>query len=198
MNIVKDLEETFLKYIDQDLNNRIVIENLIVSLKGLGNIGLMTKKFEQHLKELLVDEEKNEDLKLQVIDTFRKTNCERTRTFFMDIYQNFSQSVEVRISSYQQLMKCPTYITIKEIKSFLMVERVNQVGSFVWSHLSNLMKSELPQKLELQGLLLPQLDDKWKIDVRRFSRNYEYSIFFDEYNFGFAGESNGKTNIYIK
>jgi hypothetical protein len=28
------------------------------------------------------------------------------------------------------------------------------------------------------------------MDFRKFSKNYEYSLFFDEYNFGVTGESN--------
>jgi hypothetical protein len=140
MNIVKHLEKIFTDNLSEDIGSVKRLKKLLVALKGLGNIGLLTRSFEQLLKELLIDEETNDDLKLQVIETFRKTSCENTRHFFMDIYQNFSQSVEVRISSYQQFMKCPNYILIKDLKNFLMKEHVNQVGSFVWSHLSNLMK----------------------------------------------------------
>jgi Domain of unknown function (DUF1943)/Lipoprotein amino terminal region len=186
MNIVKHLEEIVNKHFNGES-----FEKILVALKGLGNIGIMTNQFEKTLKNILVDENENDDLKVQVIETFRKTNCEKTRHFFMDIYQNFSQSVEVRIYSYLNFMNCPSVHEIKEVKNFLIYhERVNQVGSFVWSHLSNLMKTSSPQKVELQGLLLPQLDDKWKIDFRKYSRNYEYSLFFDEYNFGISGESN--------
>jgi len=77
------------------------------------------------------------------------------------------------------------------VKAFLDIEHVNQVGSFVWSHLTNLAKTSSPQKLELQGLLADnKLEDKFKLDFRKFSKNYEYSLFFDEYNFGLTGESN--------
>lgn len=192
MNTVKYLEQMFHSNLKHSSAGHEALKATIVALKGLGNIGILSKSFEQELKEIIVDEDQVEDLKIQIIDTFRKTGCEKTKHFFMDIYQNFSQSVGVRISSYEQFMKCPNYITIKEVKTFLEAERVNQVGSFVWSHLSNLMKTSSPQKLEIQGLLLPELDDKWKIDFRKYSRNYEYSLFFDEYNFGFSGESNGQ------
>lgn len=88
-------------------------------------------------------------------------------------------------------MNCPSYLTIKSVKEFLITENVNQVGSFVWSHLTNLAKTSSPQKVETQGLLADnKLDDKFKMDFRKFSKNYEYSLFFDEYNFGMSGESN--------
>lgn len=88
-------------------------------------------------------------------------------------------------------MKCPNYLNIKQLKAFLLHEPVNQVGSFVWSHLTNLAKTSSPQKVEMQGLLADMLlHEKFNMDFRKFSKNYEYSLFFDEYNFGLSGESN--------
>lgn len=58
--------------------------------------------------------------------------------------------------------------------------------TFVWSHLKNLGESSLPSRVEIQGLLvgnqIPHLEDS--PDFRMFSRNYEQSIFFDQYNAG--------------
>lgn len=191
MNVVRYLEEMANKNLAGNLNDRATNENLLVALKGIGNVGIVSKRFETILKDLMIDELKNDDVKLQAIQVFRKTNCGLTREFFIDIYQNFTQSVETRIASYLQFMKCPSYLTIKQVKTFFPGERVNQVGSFVWSHLTNLAKTSSPQKVELQGLLADnKLDDKFKMDFRKFSKNYEYSLFFDEYNFGLSGESN--------
>lgn len=190
VNIVKYLEDAAKNSLAGDLTDKRVYESLLVSLKGLGNIGIINKSFEAVMKEIVTDDG-NDDVKLQAIQIFRKSNCDRTKDFFMDIYQNFTQSVEVRIASYLQFMKCPSYLTIKQVKAFLPTESVNQVGSFVWSHLTNLAKTSSPTKVELQGLLADnKMDDKFKIDFRKFSKNYEYSLFFDEYNFGLSGESN--------
>jgi hypothetical protein len=56
----------------------------------------------------------------------------------------------------------------------------------VWSHLNNQQQSSLPSRVEIQGLLsghaMPQLPDD--PDFRMFSRNYERSVFFDQYNAG--------------
>lgn len=190
MNAVQYLEDMFAKNLQKDSNSQKLLKNSLVALKGLGNIGILTSRFQQLLKELLLDEDVLDDLKVQIIDTFRKINCEKNKDFFMDIYKNFSASVEVRVSSYLQFMKCPNLMMIRNLKEFLKQESVNQVGSFVWSHLQNLMRTSSPQKIELQGLLLPALDDQWKMDFRKYSRNFEYSLFFEEYNFGLSGESN--------
>lgn len=191
MKIVGYLEEIAIKSLAEDLSDKKTYEKLIASLKGLGNIGLVSRSFQESLKSVIIDELKNDDVKLQIIQVFRKTKCDNTKEFFMDIYRNMTQSVEIRIASYLQLMRCPSYLTIKTIKSFLLSEQINQVGSFVWSHLTNLAKTSSPQKVELQGLLADnKMAKKFKMDFRTFSKNYEYSLFFDEYNFGLSGESN--------
>lgn len=64
------------------------------------------------------------------------------------------------------------------------------VGSFVWSHLNNILKSSIPSRVEVQGLLSDKdLVKKFSSDVRKFSRNYEGSVFFDEYDFGESVQS---------
>lgn len=191
MEIVEFLEHLAIKSLGEDLNEKLTYEKAVVALKGLGNIGIISKTFESFLKQQIVDENVMDDIKLQIVEVFRKTECDRTREFFVDIYQNFTQSVELRIASYLQLMKCPTYKTIKNIRAFLPKEEVNQVASFVWSHLTNLAKTSSPQKIEMQGLLADGRSDVKPIfDFRKFSKNYEYSLFFEEYNFGVSGESN--------
>lgn len=153
MNIVKYLEEIVIANLPKDLSDRKIYEKLMVAMKGIGNIGMVSPLLRKNLEEIIVDESYPDDVKVQAIQLFRKTNCDETRDFFMDIYQNFTLSVEVRITSYIQVMKCPTYLTIKDIKEFLKTEKVNQVGSFVWSFLTNLLKTSSPLKIELQALL---------------------------------------------
>lgn len=130
----------------------------------------------------------------------KKTNLSFNRTYFLNIYQNFEENSELRIASYLQAIRCPDYKTIKLIKWVLTHEEVNQVGSYVWSHLTNLAKSASPVNVEVQGLLVDeQLDTKYKMDIRKFSRNFENSLFFDEYNFGVRSDSNliFGTNSYL-
>jgi Lipoprotein amino terminal region len=153
VNVVKYLERIVSENLPKDLNERKTYEKLLVALKGIGNIGHVSKSLRSELQDIIVDESYSDDIKIQAIQVFRKTQCDQTREYFLDIYQNFTQSVEVRIASYLQLMKCPTYLTVNNIKAFLLNERVNQVGSFVFSHLINMARTSSPQKIELQALL---------------------------------------------
>lgn len=103
MNSVKYLEEKATDRLRGDLSDKKTHKNLMVALKGLGNIGIISKKFENDLKDLIIDEYQKNDVKLQAIEVFRKTDCDKTRDFFADIYQNTTQSVEIRIASYVSL-----------------------------------------------------------------------------------------------
>lgn len=153
MNIVKYLERIVISNLPKDLNDRKTYEKLLVAMKGIGNIGIVSTNLRNNLMEILIDESYSDDVKVQAIQVFRKTNCDESREFFFDIYRNFTQSAEVRINSYLQVMRCPTYLTIKDIKEFMSKEKVNQVGSFVWSYLMNLGKTSSPLKLQMQALL---------------------------------------------
>lgn len=88
-------------------------------------------------------------------------------------------------------MRCPDYRSVKRIKDVLTNEQINQVGSYVWSHLTNLAKSASPVNIETQSLLVDEyLDKKYKLDIRKFSRNFDHSLFFDDYNVGTRVDAN--------
>ncbi|XP_064556915.1 uncharacterized protein Apoltp [Drosophila montana] len=189
--IVNLLETEFLSQFKRYRSDRRQRERLIILLKGLGNIGVISDRFAEQLQLIIKDNVVPVDIRLQSILAFRRVNCLKYRSYFLDIYGNYTFNSELRIYSYLQTMRCPDYIYIGAIKSILEHEQINQVGSFVWSHLTNLAKSNSPVRIEAQGLLLnDELADKFKMDIRKFSRNYEHSLFFDEYNFGTTTDAN--------
>ncbi|XP_055389464.1 uncharacterized protein LOC129618631 [Condylostylus longicornis] len=192
LKIVRKLEEEFSELLQSDLNERRVHERITILLKAIGNIGVMTEDFENKLKSLILMEDNlTTETRLEIVLAFRKFDCNKNKDFFLDIYRNFMLNSEIRILSYLQVMRCPDYLSINEIKRVLETEEINQVGSFVWSHLKNIAKSASPVRVEAQGLLADDdLGNKFRMDIRKFSRNYEYSLFFDEYNFGAEAESN--------
>lgn len=190
--IIVFLEKEFLKHLKTFKNDRRIRDRLIVILKALGNIGFVHEDFENKLKDIISTESYYlTELRLYSVLAFRRADCLKYRPFFMDIYSNMSMNSEIRIYSYIQSMRCPDYQSVSYIMKVLKNEKVNQVGSYVWSHLKNIAKSSSPVRIETQGLLISEdLDDKFKMDMRKFSRNYEHSLFFDEYNFGTATDAN--------
>ncbi|XP_046812149.1 apolipophorins [Lucilia cuprina] len=189
--IVNLLETEFLSLFNMYRGERRTRERMIIILKGLGNIGVMSQPFAAQLQEIITQNITAMEIRLQAVIAFRRVDCMAYREFFMESYANYTLNSEIRIFSYLQAMRCPDYLSISRIKSILEYEEINQVGSFVWSHLKNLAKSSSPIRIEAQGLLLnDDLSDKFKLDIRKFSRNYEHSLFFDEYNFGTTTDLN--------
>uniref|UniRef100_A0A182J4N7 Vitellogenin domain-containing protein n=1 Tax=Anopheles atroparvus TaxID=41427 RepID=A0A182J4N7_ANOAO len=174
--------------LEQDRSQRA---SVILLLKSLSNMGVVNKRLTHELRALIENEQKPVEVRVEAVNVFRRHDCHRTKDYFLKVYGTFQLDGEVRIAAYLQAMRCPDYLSVKLIKHVLKTEEVNQVGSFVWSHLTNLADSASPVRVEAQGLLAENdLGKKFRLDVRKFSRNYEQTLFFDEYNFGLTVDSN--------
>ncbi|XP_054083621.1 apolipophorins [Zeugodacus cucurbitae] len=183
--ITNSLETEFVKSYNSFRGERRLYERLIIIMKGLGNIGVLSEQFIAQLQKIIFDENALMDLRLESVYIFRRADCVSYRQFFLNIYTNFKVNSEIRMASYLQVMICPDYHAIKKIKHTLKIEEINQVGSFVWSHLKNLAKSSSPLNIAVQSLLLDDdISNKYELDMRKFSRNYQQNLFFDEFNFG--------------
>ncbi|KAM3962221.1 LOW QUALITY PROTEIN: apolipoprotein lipid transfer particle [Aphomia sociella] len=171
---------------------RVDRTNVVIAIKALGNIGAFNQEFADVLMNIIGDEFIPVSVRLTAIDAFRRTPCAETREYFVETFRSDYAHIEVRLAAYLQLMRCPTLSTIRKLLHALRLEPVNQAATFVWSHLNNLGQSSLPSRVEIQGLLsghtMPQLEDS--PDFRMFSRNYEQSVFFDQYNAGGNYEAN--------
>ncbi|KAI4503203.1 hypothetical protein M0802_001425 [Mischocyttarus mexicanus] len=193
----------FMSYLEQKINKGCApryhslaeVKETLEALKAVENMGLKTDELLEKLK-VCIDNSGNfvtMEMRVAAINAHRRLpSCEDTRDkYFLNLYRNFTLDSELRIASYLQVMRCPDYNVVKTIKHVLKVEEVNQVGSFVWSHLTNLYSSSSPTRIEIQSLLTDRdLGIKFNKDIRKFSRNYEGSFFSEEYNFGANYQSN--------
>lgn len=65
------------------------------------------------------------------------------------------------------------------------------MGSFVWTHLTNLQETSTRWKQTLKTFTENDfLRNKFNTDIRKYSRNYEMSTYFDSVNMGTTLESN--------
>ncbi|XP_066998183.2 uncharacterized protein Apoltp [Anabrus simplex] len=189
--LIKYLENMLMQGCQHKDKNRMSMEKTLIAIKSLANIGVPTSTIGPALTLCIEDEELPMEIRTAAIEAHRRLPCEEKRSYFLELYRNHATDPEMRIASYLQVMRCVNYNVIKTIKHTLQTEEINQVGSFVWSHLHNLLKSSIPSRVEIQGLLQDRdLDKKFSSDIRKFSHNYEGSVFFDEYNAGGNYESN--------
>ncbi|XP_066155546.1 uncharacterized protein Apoltp [Euwallacea fornicatus] len=190
-SIIRHFEGHLLELLGNNIADRDIEDKIIVTLKALSSIGWISEKFEEELFKLVGDSNLDVGVRVAVVETFRRLPCEKHRHYFESIYQSQDQDTEVRIAAYLQVMRCPSYLLVRKIAYNLRHEEVNQVGSFVWSHLHNIIKSANPLKVEIQSLLSEEdLVEKFSPDIRKFSLNREGSLYFDEYNLGGNYETN--------
>lgn len=72
----------------------------------------------------------------------RRLPCHFNEEFLLNTYTNTEIEAEVRIAAYLQLMRCPSYGTVKAVKSTLESEEVNQGKALVifepWSWIKSM------------------------------------------------------------
>lgn len=164
-------------------------EHVLVALKALGNAGHWVNA--KSILETCYLEENDMEVRIAALDAWRHTPCEYDRSNLLTVFKDESYDPELRIGAYLALMSCPTPSFIDIVKERLISEGVNQVGSFVWTHMTNLQESAAPEKQWMHEMIGEELlQKKFNSDALRFSRNYESSFFMNEINIGASVESN--------
>jgi hypothetical protein len=165
-------------------------EVILLALKAIGNAGVIVNSADTLKK--CYEEENAMIIRLAAIEAHRRVPCSSAdRSSLLTFFRDMKQDSELRIAAYLAVMHCPTPQLFEEIKQALTSEAVNQVGSFVWTHLTNLQETSSPSKQAIRHMLSSEfLRNKFNTDVRKFSRNIEASAFWDELNAGGSVESN--------
>lgn len=98
----------------------------MVALKALSNIGIVSENFPDILYLIIEDSIYDPALRIASVEVFRRLPCDSSRLYFEKMFRELSGDAEVRISSYLQMMRCPDYMLIRRIRTYLMNEEINQ------------------------------------------------------------------------
>uniref|UniRef100_T1J6R0 Vitellogenin domain-containing protein n=1 Tax=Strigamia maritima TaxID=126957 RepID=T1J6R0_STRMM len=168
-------------------NHSVGDEVVLIALKSLGNLGLGSVP---RLTQCAINSETPVYLRVAAIESFRRISCLESRQKIFELFQHRNNPSELRIVAYLESMRCPTPALIQSIEQILTSETVNQVGSFVWTHLRNIRESSDECKAALQSLLSNiNLGMKFSKDGRKFSRFYETSFYSELLDTGVHAES---------
>lgn len=99
---------------------------------------------------------------------------------------------ELRIQAYLALMNRADEETISMISKLLEYEQVNQVGRFIFTHVTNLAETSDPLKQDLKNILEnSKFNEKFNnLPPFQYSRNIEKSFYAGMLNLGGQVESN--------
>ena len=165
-----------------------------MALKGIRNIGKTTNS-KDIVYKCYSTKSNSVLVRVSALQTIRKWEiaCHFSGQKLLEILKDVNEDSEIRINAYLALMTCPTENIIENIKTILVNEEINQVGSFIWTHMVNLQetKSKIGGKLFLKRIIGSDfLKNRWSSDVRKFSRNFEISHFSNDWRIGGTAESN--------
>lgn len=186
-NVLKEIEKTIgsgCRSYSYDHKQKV-----LVTLKALGNTGRWMNS--DALETCFLDTSNPDEVRVAAIEAWRRAPCSYDRKRLMELYSEPTNDSELRIAAYLSMMACPTEELIDTIKYKLSSESVNHVGSFVWTHLSNLQESASQEKQWIRELIGEEtLVNKFNTSALKFSRNYESSFFMQEQGFGTTLDSN--------
>lgn len=163
---------------------------MLLALRAIGNAG-GAASLAPTLDRCALNDQAPMVVRVAATQAYRRMPCSVSRNQMYVIYSNKELDAELRINAYLALMQCADVTVISRIHGLLNDEVVNQVGSFVWTHLTNLAETSNPLKADIREIITdPKLLKEFDIDKRKYSRNVEFSTFSNYLNMGGSVESN--------
>ncbi|XP_014488121.1 PREDICTED: apolipophorins [Dinoponera quadriceps] len=167
-------------------------EDLVVSaLKALGNTKYLDDSTLVKLAGIAEDKNVRNRVRVAAIETLPARCSMKSKNILIKVMADRDEDSEIRIKSYLSLIACPCQHFASALKDMLDKEEVNQVGSFIQSHLRNLRASTDPTKADAKhhvGKIKPRT--KFPEDFRKYSFNNELSYHMGGLGVGSAVESN--------
>nr|XP_042139246.1 uncharacterized protein LOC107402064 [Peromyscus maniculatus bairdii] len=122
-------------------------------LKAIGNAGLAAADLAPVLSACASLRGVSPEIRLAALQAFRRIPCSADRSVLSHLYQAPEEDAELRINAYLALMRCPSEEVFAQVRHTQATERSTQVGSFVWSHILQLLETDDPLKRDLRDSL---------------------------------------------
>ncbi|XP_069195725.1 uncharacterized protein [Procambarus clarkii] len=161
-------------------------QNVKLMLRALGNAGIQPDK---HFSEkCYMNRGLPREVRIAALETSRRGGCLPLKSPWK-ILEDAEEKIDVRIAAYLSLVPCATNYPgfFSRIQTLLEKEDVNQVGSYIWTHMCNLAEQPgISQHSRQLTKLVAQhsLQDKFNTNPLRSSRNYRYAHYSQMFNFG--------------
>ncbi|XP_042284010.1 uncharacterized protein LOC121908222 isoform X3 [Thunnus maccoyii] len=175
--------QTFIQMLEETLRDGCEgeeptqVRELVYALKSVGNTGLSASSFIPLLNRCVLGHSAALELRLAAVQAFRRFPCSANRSVLLQLYRSSQEDPEVRIAAYQQLMHCPDQDVFEVVKTTLRSESSSQVGSYVWSHLTNVLRSEDPMKHALIESLPDDIISRdFEAEFLKYSSYSDYTV----------------------
>jgi hypothetical protein len=166
------------------------IQRAVAALQGLSNVDQLTNEAVTSVLQCL--DNGSERIQIRALDSFRRNPCQsELKAKAKEIFADKKKTSEIRIQAYLASSKCLQTEDVESMNKIINKEKSNQVTSFVVSHIRNQLEISGPGQQE-QKSILRQLELPTSVpeDIRKYSKNYEWSTFSSDMNLGGGIESN--------
>ncbi|GFS10552.1 microsomal triglyceride transfer protein large subunit [Elysia marginata] len=165
-------------------------QEILLTLRAIGNAGHASRAVPV-IAKCLTNSRNPLEIRVAAANAFRRMPCDAEETHLWNTYENSELDSELRIAAYQALMRCPSDATLGKMAASLGGELDEQVGAYVYSHMTNLKQTSDPHKQmvarALDNLVIPS---KYESNPMKASSNMEASALINKINTGFVAESN--------
>ncbi|XP_067140225.1 vitellogenin-like [Centruroides vittatus] len=166
------------------------IKQVIAALKSFGNLGRNGAAWRQIL-ECSSQKSNVVTIRLAAIEAFRRTPCkEEVNQKLLDMFSRRDEQVEIRIAAYLGVMRCADKELVRRIQQIYDSERLNQIKTFVYSHITNLQESSSPEKEDIRRIVREFRFQPQQLDIRKYSQNIELSNYIQRMYLGGEFDSN--------
>lgn len=186
---VKPIADRFVAKIPKDCitKNRKDEEHLVSVLKGIRNSQTILNSA---LNQIIacVHTQRPSRVRVAALQAFAANPCQKKlQAAAISIMKNREEDSEVRIEAYLTATDCPNGQLANEIQSMLDSETINQVGTFVSTHLDSIKASTDPKREAARAHFRNlRTNKKFPFDPRRYSFNREVSYAIDSVGMGSA------------
>lgn len=186
---VKAIADKFISKIPKDCatSSRKDEEQLVAVLKGIRNSQTILNSALDRIIQCASNKNPNR-VRVAAIQAFTANPCnKKLQQAATTVLKNREEDSEVRTEAYLAAIECPSGGLANDIQALLDSEPINQVGSFINTHLNSIKASTDPKR-EAARVHFKNLrtNKKFPFDPRRYSFNREVSYAIDSLGLGSA------------
>lgn len=189
---VKAIAEKFIAKIPKDCKtaNKVEEEQLVAVLKGIRNSQMIVNSALDRIVQCASNKNPNR-VRVAALQAFTANPCnKKLQNAAVSVMKNRDEDSEVRIEAYLSAVECPTGALANDIQALLNTEPINQVGSFINTHLDSIRSSTDPKREATRAHFKNlRTNKKFPFDPRRYSFNREVSYAIDSLGLGSAVDS---------
>ncbi|XP_034949851.1 apolipophorins [Chelonus insularis] len=167
-------------------------ENIMIgAMKALRNANYLDDETIDKLIAIVKDKSVHNRVRVAAVEALTAKCSMKWKKPMIEVFGDKEEDSEIRIKTYLSLVECACPQTVNMMKEKIDAETVNQVGSFVTTHLRNLRASTDPSKQNAKRLFAEvRPRTKFPEDFRKFSFNREFSYNIDTFGIGSVVEQN--------